>query len=438
MTNIKTLSFAGMLCMLFLQGCHANVANQGIVWATNVGGPAYVGLDGTSYSAEESVSGGEIKSLADILGSQDPVLYETYREGDIKVDRDMANGRYTAIFHFAEPQEIDKAEREFDIFIEEKRVVTGLDVMLFRDGKIKSGLMVAVPSIEITDGTMNISLKGQTGSPILSALVVRHIEPADSSWELVWSDEFDQGTAPDPARWSIDEWPARTVNDEDQAYTARPKNLRIEDGMLVIEAHKERYDDAEYTSGRIHSSGKGDLLYGRVEVRAKLPDGKGTWAAAWMLPSDPFKYATSCKTGDLWQGVDDCDAWPNSGEIDIMEHVGYQPGHIHGTVHNKAFYWKTWQQRKGRIVYNNIAEDFHDYALEWTPEKIDIFIDDELYFTYINEGNGWREWPYDQPFHVILNLAIGGGWGRAGGGIDDTQFPQRMLVDYVRVYQRAP
>jgi beta-glucanase (GH16 family) len=229
-------------------------------------------------------------------------------------------------------------------------------------------------------------------------------------------------------------WPARKVNDEDQAYTDRPENARLEDGMLVIEAHREEYDDAEYTSARIHSSGKGDFLYGRFEIRAKLPRGQGTWPAIWMLPSDPFAYATNCEEGE-WQGNSDCDAWPNSGEIDIMEHVGYQMNHVHGTVHTKAYFWQVWEQRKGRIILDDVADAFHVYAIEWTPERIDAFVDDTLYFTYVNEQKGWEEWPFDKPFFLIMNVAVGGAWGRAGGPIDETVFPQKMLVDWVRVYQ---
>ncbi len=207
------------------------------------------------------------------------------------------------------------------------------------------------------------------------------------------------------------------------------------DGVQVIEAKKEDFEGGSYTSGRVHSSGKGDFLYGRFEVRAKLPAGMGTWPAIWMLPSDPFKYATTCGEGKDWQGSSNCDAWPNSGEIDIMEHVGYQMDHVHGTVHTQAYYWAKWEQRKGRILVDGVDEDFHLYALEWTPDRIDIFVDDSLYFTYVNEKNGWETWPFDQPFHVILNVAIGGMWGRSGGGIDDDIFPVRMEVDYVRVYR---
>jgi len=272
--------------------------------------------------------------------------------------------------------------------------------------------------------------------PVLSALQVRKKTGRDASWELVWQDDFD-GPELDATKWTHNVWPPRKVNDEDQAYTSRARNVRIEDGHLVIEAHREDYEGAAYTSGRIHSSGKADFLYGRFEVRSRLPRGQGTWPAIWMLPSDPMVYATTCSNDADWQGSNDCDAWPNSGEIDIMEHVGYQMNHIHGTVHTRAYYWRMWEQRKGRIVIDDAADDFHIYAMEWSPERIDVFVDDSLYFTYVNEHNSWREWPFDRPFNLILNIAVGGAWGRAGGPIDDSIFPQRMLVDYARVYRKA-
>ena len=435
MSKTGHLLWISVVAALTLPNCQADARANETVWAVNVGGPAYEGLDGTHYEAETSIKGGETRYLDKVLGSQDPILYQSYREGDIEVDRTIPNGRYTVTFHFAEPSAIKPSERVFNVFAEGQRIISELDVMLARDGKTESALTVTVPGITVTDGEINLSLEGQRKAALLSALVIRHANPAKPKWKLAWSDEFNTGTAPDPTRWNVDIWPARVVNDEDQAYTNRSKNLRIENGFLVIEAHKEDYDNAAYTSARIHSMGKGDILYGRVEARVKVPVGQGTWAAVWMLPSDPFNYATSCVAGDKWQGVDDCDAWPNSGEIDILEHVGYQPGHIHGTVHNKAYYWMTWQQRKGRILIEDIGDEFHDYAVEWTPERIDVFVNNDLYFSYVNEGTGWKEWPYDQPFHLVLNLAIGGGWGKAGGPIDDTRFPQRMLVDHVRVYQ---
>jgi beta-glucanase (GH16 family) len=109
--------------------------------------------------------------------------------------------------------------------------------------------------------------------------------------------------------------------------------------------------------------------------------------------------------------------------------------HVHGTVHTQAYYWKKWEQRKGRILLDAVDENFHVYAIEWSPERIDMFVDDILYFTYVNEKKGWQEWPFDKPFFLVMNIAVGGVWGRAGGGIDDSIFPQRLLVDYVRVYE---
>jgi beta-glucanase (GH16 family) len=168
-----------------------------------------------------------------------------------------------------------------------------------------------------------------------------------------------------------------------------------------------------------------------------VPRGKGTWPAIWMLPSDPFRYATTCQEGDEWQGSETCDARPSSGEIDFLEHVGYEMGHVHGTVHNLAYYWINWEQRKGRILLDAPDENWHVYALEWSPDRIDAFVDDTLYFTYVNENDGWKSWPYDHAFHLVMNLAVVGPWGRAAGGIDDDIFPQRLLVDYVRVYHLA-
>lgn len=402
------------------------------VWAINVGGPAYEASDGTAYGAESSVSGGKVGTMEVVKGSQDSLLYKTYRVGDVRVAHPMANGTYDVTFHFAEPEDIGGGTRVFDAFVGDQRVIENLDVMASRDGKVYSALTVTVPGVKITDGKLNIRFEASKMEPVLFALVVRGAQPRAADWKLVFSEEF-EGPELDRKKWGIREWAAKKVNDEDQAYTARKDNLRIEDGHLVIEAKKEDYEGAKYTSARIFT--EQDFLYGRFEIRAKLPRGKGTWPAIWMLPSDPFKYATKCKDGE-WQGNANCDAWPNSGEIDIMEHVGYQMGHIHGTVHNEAYYWVKWEQRKGRILLDDVADAFHTYSLEWSPDRIDAFVDDTLYFTYVNEKNGWNAWPYDHPFRVILNVAVGGAWGRAGGGIDDSIFPQRMLVDSVKVYTR--
>jgi len=406
-----------------------------IVWAVNIGGDEYVGVDGISYQADSSAIIGDIGIIDNIKGSQDSFIYQSYRMGDLAINKPIENGSYDIIFKFAEPDNISIAARVFDIFAEQQLIIDDLDVKLARDGKHKSALVRAVNNVEVTDGQLDISFQAIAGQPIINAMIVRKRNTNANQWKLVWSDEFDYHGKPDPNKWSYDVWPAHKVNREDQAYTDSLKNVYVKDGNLVITANKEAYGNAEYTSGRIHSQGKGDLLYGRVDVRAKLPAGQGTWSAIWMLPSDPFKYSTTCQGNEDWQGSSTCDAWPNSGEIDIMEHVGYDMQTIHGTVHNKAYYWANWEQRKASIEGVNVEQAFHLYSIEWTPESITVFFDNTPYFFYSNESSDWRAWPYNHPYHIILNLAIGGAWGTAGGPIDNSIFPVSMEVDYVRMFK---
>lgn len=234
---------------------------------------------------------------------------------------------------------------------------------------------------------------------------------------MVWSDEFDHDGPPDPAKWKPEVGMIR--NGEAQDYTQdRPENARVEGGNLVIEARKESYEKAQYTSASLTTSKRMSWTYGRVEVRAKIPNGRGTWPAIWML-------------GDSIGKV----GWPTCGEIDIMENVGYDPDHIHCTVHTAAFNWPKHTQRGKTLDYTNPSADFHIYALEWTAQKMDFYFDDQVVFSFTNDGTGVASWPFDSPQYLILNLAIGGGWG-GQKGIDDTIFPCRMLVDYVRVYRR--
>ncbi len=356
------------------------------------------------------------------------------------LDYPLTSGVYALTLHFAEPSaEVRAGDRQFDVLIEQETVLRNLDVTLFRDGRTQSALTVTLPGIKVEDGRLELVLDPIKGEPILSALEIEPqvLLPAAQPDLLVWEDEFD-GETLDANRWNIDLWAAKYVNDEDQTYTDRSENLRLEEGRLVIEAHRvEEAGSPEYTSARIHTQNKADILYGRIDVRAKLPAGQGTWPAIWMLPSDPYVYASNCGAGDRWQGSESCDAWPNSGEIDIMEHVGYQMGHVHATVHTKSAYWVNWEQRKGRIVDEGVAERFNDYSLIWSPNRIDAFMNGTHYFRYQKPENAdWQAWPFDQPFHIILNLAVGGNWGRAGGPVDDAIFPVRMEVDSVRVYAR--
>ena len=236
--------------------------------------------------------------------------------------------------------------------------------------------------------------------------------------KLVWSDEFNYKGLPDSTKWGYDVGGEGWGNDEKQFYTAKAlKNARVENGKLIIEAHKESIGNNHYSSARLITKGKGDWKYGRIDVKAKLPKGLGTWPAIWML-------RTSAKL-----------IWPDDGEIDIMEHVGYDQGVIHASTHCKKYYHIIGTQKTAITTVADCSETFHVYGLEWNADSISMFIDQKKYFTVKNEHMGNDAWPFDQPFHLLINIAVGGSWGGLKG-IEDSIFPQRMEIDYVRVYQQ--
>jgi beta-glucanase (GH16 family) len=236
--------------------------------------------------------------------------------------------------------------------------------------------------------------------------------------KLIWSDEFDKQGLPDALKWGYDVGGHGWGNQESQYYTSdRLENARVENGKLIIEARKEDFKGNKYTSARLVTKGKSEWTYGRFEIKAKLPSGTGTWPAIWLL-----------------SGVDPL-VWPDNGEIDIMEHVGHNQGVIHSTVHCKKYNHVIGTQKGATLNVPDCSTDFHVYALDWNADSIRAFVDDKPYFSFANERTGHDAWPFANKMYLILNIAVGGGWG-GQKGIDDTIFPQRMEVDYVRVYQK--
>lgn len=237
---------------------------------------------------------------------------------------------------------------------------------------------------------------------------------------LIWADEFNYEGAPDTKKWTLLEGGHGWGNEEKQFYTQASQNAYVSNGTLRITARKEDFKGSEYTSARLVTKGKADFTYGRFEVRAKLPSGRGTWPAIWML-------ASQSDYGSQF--------WPDNGEIDIMEHVGFDPHVVHGNIHTKAFNHSIKTNLGNRVTVPKTDEDFHVYACTWTPTQITIEVDGKPYFTFDKKPEfSWQEWPFDKPFHILLNIAVGGTWG-GQQGIDDMIFPQEMVVDYVRVYQ---
>jgi len=232
--------------------------------------------------------------------------------------------------------------------------------------------------------------------------------------KLVWADEFHYKGSLDPAKWEFElgnqnGWGNREL----EFYTDRPENIFVDNGVANIVARKEEYQGFGYTSAKFHS--KAYWQYGEVEVRAKLPTGRGMWPAIWLMPQFSF-YGSG--------------GWPDNGEIDMMEQVAFDPNVSHFTLHHNL------GGPTNTISLPTLTSQFHTYRLEWTPDHIAGFVDDHQYYLYERGTQDWRGWPYDQPFRLIINCAVGGNWGGTNG-VDDSIFPQTFAINSVRVYKRV-
>lgn len=238
--------------------------------------------------------------------------------------------------------------------------------------------------------------------------------------KLVFNDEFNNDGFPDESKWGYEKGYIR--NGEKQYYTVkRQENCYIKDGLLHIvalnDSAKVDGDVRPVTSTSLLTKNKHSWTYCRVEVRAKLPMCLGSWPAIWMMPNNS-KYGS----------------WPKSGEIDIMEHVGYEPNNVHYAIHSEKYNHVLNTQKRHTVTCNTSYSDFHVYALEWHADRIDWILDGEVMYTVVNDEDVWDAWPFNQPFYLILNFAFGGGWG-GYAGIDLKGLPQTYLIDYVRIFQ---
>jgi len=253
---------------------------------------------------------------------------------------------------------------------------------------------------------------------VLFLVLVNTLICFSQDWQLVWSDEFNYNGIPDSSKWDFEIGKVR--NNEAQYYTnKRSENARVENGSLVLEAHKESFESMDFTSASVHTRNTQEFLYGRIEARAKVPVGVGTWPAIWMLGTNIHEVG-----------------WPLCGEIDILENVGFNPKTVHANVHTTAYNHGLGTNKGDSAHIKNPIAEFHNYTIEWTPEKIDFYLDSTKYFSFENDNFGNPEtWPFNEPQYLILNLAVGGMWGGMKG-IDSTLFPHKYYVDYVRYFKK--
>lgn len=302
---------------------------------------------------------------------------------------------------------------------------------------------VSVGSVlRINDTTANIVLSGNSpanysrtvfiltvnGSELQNSDVAAYkatgsvIFDGNPNWTLIYSDDFNTtDSLPDPTKWTIDARPKGWINSEEQVYTdATHDNVRIRNGNLVITGKRDfptNNPDEPWSSGRVISQGKMDFLYGKVEIRGKLPRARGSWPAFWLMPTaSAYGY------------------WPKSGEIDIMEHVGNAFGKATCAVHTENKNWKNGGDLGGNHIMPDLDTVYHVYGVEWSPDSLRFTHDGVGFYTYVNPQTDWKDWPFDKPFYVIMNITIGGGYG---GNIVEADWPDSMLVDYVRISQKG-
>ena len=267
-------------------------------------------------------------------------------------------------------------------------------------------------SVTLMSGTARKSIT------VTQAAAEKSAYDAPEGYKLVWQDEFDKGSELNADNWTHEVQNAGWVNSELQNYVNHKTpegNLvtEVKNGKLRITALKE---NGKIYSGRVYAKVKQGWTYGYIEASIKLPKGKGTWPAFWMMPVN-FK------------------SWPADGEIDIMEEVGGHPNYVSSSLHANAHVHSNGTQVTHEMYLEGAEDDFHTYAIKWTREKITTYVDGKVQLSYDNRGLGRDDWPYDDPFYVILNLAWGGSWGGTYG-IDESALPCTMEVDYVRVFQK--
>ncbi|MGC9150897.1 MAG: family 16 glycosylhydrolase [Microbacter sp.] len=397
-----------------------------------ISGPAQVNQgDVSTYSIPTTQNTLSWKVNDSIVGSTNPVMITWKNAGTFKVTVTVSDGKSTVV---SDPYNVTVAPSlptkpsistggnppvaGIPFFIQASSV-NATQYTWYVNGKqvgTTANLTFSYTFSNVGIDTVQVVASNGNGSATSDKVPVRvDYNPSNIPSNLTWSDEFN-GTTLDMTKWNFDLGQSGWGNNELENYTN--SNDSISNGILYIIAKLVGPGQTvgSYTSCRINTAGKESMTYGRIEVSAKLPVGKGTWPAFWMLGSD---------FGSI--------GWPGCGEVDIMEEVGYDPGNIHGSIHTPSSYGNT--VNTGTKMVSSCSSQYHIYGVIWTPVAIRFYIDDpsNIYYTYNPATKNASTWPFDNPCFIILNLAIGGNWGGVQG-VDDSIFPQYYSIDYVRVY----
>lgn len=359
----------------------------------------------------------KVVALVDKLQAQAWVVYISFSYDILKKIVELEPSAQTQYLNGGATSEqlkadgITGADYHFSVYQRDEQWITNAH----QNGRVVNGWTINDPLMMEYFLVRNIDLITTDEPEKLLEIITKQ---GNKKFELQWSDEFNGIGLPDSTKWSYDEGGHGWGNNELQYYTkADTLNVKVAKGLLQITVRKQNKSSNAYTSARLVTNGKSNFKYGKIEIRAKLPKGRGLWPAIWMLGTNLKKAG-----------------WPTCGEIDIMEHVGFNPDSIFGTVHTKSYNHMLGTQKGKSIFTENVYDQFHIYSVEWSPQKIDFMVDGIVFNTIPNEHKTIAEWPFDEPFYLLLNVAVGGAWG-GQKGIDETVFPATMEIDYVRVFK---
>ena len=429
---MKTLKhFVALLFLLIIVQCSTGTTPN-VLPKPVISGPTQVNQgDVSTYSIPSTQNTLSWKVNDSIVGNTNPVMINWKNAGTFKVTVTISNGKstvvsdpYTVIVAPSMPSKPSistggnppVAGIPFSI---QASSVNATQYTWYVNGKqvgTTANLTFNYTFSNVGIDTVQVVASNSNGTATSDKVAVRvDYNPSNIPTNVTWSDEFN-GTTLDMSKWSFDLGQNGWGNNELENYTN--SNDSVSNGVLYIIAKLVGAGQSvgDYTSCRIKTQGKESFTYGRIEMRAKLPVGKGVWPAFWMLGSDITT-----------------NPWPACGEVDIMEEVGYDQGNIHGSIHTPSSYGNT--VNTGVQYVSTCSSQYHIYGVIWTPVAIRFYIDDpsNIYYTYNPATKNASTWPFDNPCFIILNLAIGGNWGGAQG-VDDSIFPQTYAIDYVRVY----
>jgi beta-glucanase (GH16 family) len=401
-------------------------AASATTWRYVAGRAPVVDALGRTWQPEVGARGGTVATMpATVSGTASPQLYRSARVGVGGYALPLAGaGTYAVDLYVAETDGVRAGQRVFDVTAEGNPAAAGIDVARSAGTDAAHHVLFTVP---VTDGTLNLAFVARRGTPVVSAIEVSRMSQATSSAHLTWADEFDgsAGTAPDPANWDFDLGVGASPgwgNRELESYTNRPENVSLDGhGALAITARSEQHtglDGAtrDFTSARIKTQKRVTWTYGRVEARIKMPSGRGLWPAFWAVGENVYSVG-----------------WPASGEMDIVELLGSDPSTAYGSIHGPSQAGRAFGSSKSVRAATPLSDQFHSYGTLGVPGAVQMLLDGKPYVTYTPADLGpANQWVFDHPFHLILNLAVGGNWPGAPDG--STRFPATMLVDYVRVW----